>query len=56
MLKSLLKFGLTICKEVIKDCIGFENIFRPKKLLKLAILALFGDFSAENLSKTEVGT
>ena len=27
-----------------------------KKLLKLAILALFGDFSAENLNKTEVGT
>ena len=27
-----------------------------EKLLKLAILALFGDFSAENLNKTEVGT
>ena len=27
-----------------------------KKLLKLAILALFGYFSAENLIKTEVGT
>ena len=41
------KFGLTTCREVLENCIGFQNIFRPNKPLKFAVLSLFGDFPAE---------
>ena len=41
------KFGVTACREVIEKSIGFWNILRPNKLLKFAVLVLFGDFPAE---------
>ena len=41
------KFGLTSYREVIESWIGFENMFKPNKPLKLAVLVLLGDFSAK---------
>ena len=39
--------GLTTWRDVIENCIDFQNIFRSNKPLKFVVLALFGDFSAE---------
>ena len=41
------KFGITTCRKVIENCIGFLNVFRPKKPLNYVALDLFGDFSTE---------
>ena len=41
------KLGVTTCREVTENSIGFWNIFRPNKPLKFAVLVLFGDFSTK---------
>ena len=54
MVKRPLKLDLTTCRELSEDCM--KNGIHAKKTLKFAVFALFGDFSAENLNKTEVAS